>query len=57
MRTRCDEDHIFPEDDPRVQAAWKAMRYWVVPGANWRDAAEVVNAVLKADDETVAEDG
>lgn len=58
--SRPGQGMLLPEDDPRVKAAFKAVKPIVNTTRHggrygdawdWRDVAEIVNAVLAADDE------
>lgn len=55
-RHRAEEGTLLEESDPRVHAAREAIRPMLPydpegpAQMDWRDVAEVVNAVLKADD-------
>lgn len=50
MSDRPESGHLLPSDDPRVAAAAAASR--CLGDFDWRDIAEIVNAVLEADDRT-----
>lgn len=56
QRSRAEEGTLLEESDPRVHAAREAIRPMLPydpdgpAEMDWRDVAEVVNAVLKADD-------
>jgi hypothetical protein len=58
-RSRAPEGQLLPADDPRVEAAGRATE--PITSYAWgldldpRDVAEVVNAVLEADDRMAAD--
>lgn len=53
VRHRAPDGQLLPESDPRVQAALRSFPFArdnISGHWDWRDAAELVNAVLQADD-------